>query len=100
MAGRTRELGGRLALGAAPSEVARLVIADGLRWTAAGALLGIAASAGLLRLLKGLLYEVQALDLRVLACAIAVLPAVALLAAWLPAWRASRIDPMVALRHD
>ena len=55
---RTREIGVRIALGATPSEVARLVVSDGMRWTAAGAVIGIAASAGLLRLLKGLLYQV------------------------------------------
>jgi hypothetical protein len=86
--------------GATPTEVARLVASDGVRLTAVGAIVGIAASAGLLRLLKGLLYEVSILDVRVFAGAIAVLVAVAILAAWLPAHRASKIDPMVALRHD
>jgi predicted permease len=97
---RTREIGVRIALGATPSEVARLVASEGARWTAAGAILGIAASGSLLRLLRGLLYEVKVLDLRVFAGAIAILVGVATLAAWFPARRASRIDPMVALRHD
>jgi predicted permease len=97
---RTREIGVRIALGATPSEVARLVASDGVRWTAVGAVVGVAASASLLRLLKGLLYEVSILDLRVFAGAIALLVAVAVLAAWFPAQRASKIDPMVALRHD
>jgi predicted permease len=97
---RTREIGVRIALGATPSEVARLVVSEGARWTAAGAIPGIAASGSLLRLLRGLLYEVKVLDLRVFAGAIAILVGVATLAAWFPARRASRIDPMVALRHD
>jgi predicted permease len=100
VADRTREIGVRIALGATPGSVAKLVVADGVRWTAAGAIVGIAASGGLLRLLKGLLYQVNVLDLRVFAGAVAILIAVAILAAWLPAYRASRIDPMVALRHD
>ena len=97
---RTREIGVRIALGATPSAVARLVVSEGARWTAAGTILGIAASASLLRLLRGLLYEVKVLDLRVFTGAIVVLVGVATLAAWLPAHRASKIDPMVALRHD
>jgi ABC-type lipoprotein release transport system permease subunit len=97
---RTRELGVRIALGARPVEVTKLVVSDGLRWTVVGAILGIGASGGLLRLLEGLLYEVKAFEPWVFAGALAVLVVVAILAAWLPARRAARIDPMVALRHD
>ena len=97
---RTREIGVRMALGATPGAVVELVVSDGLRWTAAGVIAGIAGAAGLLRLLQGLLYEVRVSDFRVFAGAVAVLAAVALAAAWLPAWRASKIDPMAALRHD
>jgi putative ABC transport system permease protein len=97
---RTREIGVRIALGATPGEVTRLVVSDGVRWILAGVALGIAGSSTLLRLLSGLLYEVKALDPSVLVGAISVLAAVAILAAWLAAHRASRIDPMVALRHD
>jgi putative ABC transport system permease protein len=100
VAGRTREIGVRIAMGATPLEVARLVVSDGVRWTAAGAILGIAASGALLRLLQGLLYDVKALDFDVVAGAVGLLFAVAIAAAWLPARRASRTDPMVALRHD
>jgi predicted permease len=97
---RTREIGVRIALGATPGAVARLVASDGVRWTGAGAVMGIAGCVGLLRLLRGLLYEVRVLDLRVFAGAIAVLVTVAILAAWLPARRAARIEPVVALRHE
>jgi predicted permease len=96
-AGRTREIGVRIAIGATPVHVVRLVIADGVRWTAVGTIFGIAASVGLLRVLRGLLYEVEFLDLRVFAGTIAVLVSVAVLAAWLPARRASRIDPICRL---
>jgi putative ABC transport system permease protein len=65
VAERTREIGVRVALGATPGAVTKLVVADGARWTAAGAILGIAASGSLLRLLQGLLYEVKVLDFRV-----------------------------------
>jgi putative ABC transport system permease protein len=97
---RTREIGVRMALGATPGEVARMVVANALGWTAAGAILGIGGSAWVLRLLQGLLYEVNASDLRVFAGAVGVLVAAAISSAWLPAWRASRIDPMAALRHE
>jgi len=100
VAERTREIGVRIALGATPGDVTRLVVSGGARWTAAGVVAGLGASGLVLRLLQGLLYEVKVLDLRVLAGAAAVLVAVAILAAWIPAYRASRIDPMTALRHD
>ena len=97
---RTREIGVRIAIGATPAEVARMVVADGIRWTVAGSVLGLGLSIALLRLLKGLLYQVTVLDLRVYAASIAILIAVAAAAAWLPARRAARTDPMVALRHE
>jgi ABC-type lipoprotein release transport system permease subunit len=86
-------------LGATPSEVARLVASDGARWTVVGAVVGVAASTGLPRLPDGLLWSEHSRHPGV-ADAIAVLVAVAILAAWLPAQQASKIDPMVALRHD
>ena len=100
VAERTREIGVRIAFGATRSRIARMVIADAARWTGAGAIVGIAASAGLLHLLQGLLYEVKPLDARAFIAAVTVLVAVALLAAWIPARRASRVEPMIALRHE
>jgi len=97
---RTREIGVRMALGATPSNVMRLAISDGLRWTGVGVVIGTAISTGILRLLEGLLYEVKAHDVRVYAAATMILTAVAALAAWLPSRRAARMDPMVALRHE
>jgi len=100
VAERTQEIGVRVALGATPEMVEKLVVADGARWTAIGAVVGIASSAGLLKLLEGLLYQTKTGDLRVFAGAVAVLVCVAMLAAWLPARRAARIDPMAALRQE
>jgi len=100
VAGRTREIGVRMALGATRKDVIRMVLADASHWTAAGALIGTVASAASLRLLQTLLYEVKALDARASIGAVAALVAVAALAAWIPARRASRIDPTKALREE
>ena len=100
MAERTREIGVRIALGATRGNVAKMVIADAARWTGTGAIVGIAASAALLHLIQGLLYEVKPLDVRAFVAAVTALVAVALLAAWIPARRASRVEPMIALRHE
>ena len=100
VADRTREIGVRIALGATRSRIAKMIVSDAARWTAAGVIVGITASAGLLHLLQGLLYEVEPLDIRAFAAAVTALVAVALLAAWMPARRASRVEPMIALRHE
>jgi putative ABC transport system permease protein len=100
VAERTREIGIRMALGAAPRHVMGHVIAEGLRWTVAGVLFGLAASMALLRFLRGLLYEIGANDWRVSAISTLVLFAIAMLATYLPGRRAVRIDPMTALRHE
>jgi len=97
---RTREIGVRMALGATPAEAARLVVSGAVRWTAVGIVIGIAGAGSLLHLLEGLLYQVEVLDPRVFAGAVAVLVAAAISAAWLPAHRASNIDPAIALRHE
>jgi len=97
---RTREIGVRMALGATPAEAARLVVSGAARWTVVGVAIGIVGAGSLLRLLEGLLYQVQVLDLRVFAGAVAVLIAAAISAAWLPAHRAAKIDPAIALRHE
>lgn len=97
---RTREIAVRMAIGATPGAVMKLVISDALRWTCIGVVIGTVLSIGVLRLLGGLLFDVKAQDARVFAAAIVVLVAVATLAAWLPGRRAARIDPMVALRCE
>jgi ABC-type antimicrobial peptide transport system permease subunit len=100
VAGRTREIGVRMALGATRGDVMRMVLSDAGRWTLAGVLIGTAASFVSLRLLQTMLYEVKALDARAFIGALIALGTVAALAAWAPARRASRIEPAVTLREE
>jgi len=97
---RTQEIGIRMALGANARDVLRLMIGGSMVWVLAGLAVGIAASAGLTRLLAGLLYDVRPLDPVVLAGVALLLGVVALLASYLPARRAARIDPLAALRCE
>jgi ABC-type antimicrobial peptide transport system permease subunit len=100
VAQRTRELGIRIALGAQKGDVLRLILRQGMTLVAAGIAFGIAASLGLTRLMATLLYGVSATDpLTFLALSIALL-AVAFVACWLPARRASAVDPIVALHAE
>ncbi|MGJ5815930.1 ADOP family duplicated permease [Paludibaculum fermentans] len=97
---RTREIGLRLALGAGPGKITAQVVAAGARFVLAGTLAGVAGSLALAGLLQGLLFGVEPRDPATFAAVPAVLLAVALLAAYLPARRAGRLDPMSALRMD
>jgi predicted permease len=95
---RTREIGVRMALGAARGDIARLVLLDSVRPIGLGLAAGFGAAAVSARALSGLLYGVGALDGWSFAAAGAALAASALLASWLPARRATRVDPVIALR--
>jgi putative ABC transport system permease protein len=97
---RLREMAVRMALGARPADVLRLVVGEGMAMVAAGAVLGLIASVALARFLTGLLYGVSPLDLSSYAASVVLLVLVALLACYLPARRATRVDPVTALRHE
>jgi putative ABC transport system permease protein len=100
VAQRTQEIGLRMALGATPGAVARLVLGHAARWTLAGAALGIIGSLLAARLLESMLFHVSTREPWILAASVAVLWAIAMLAAWGPARRAARVDPMRALRRE
>jgi len=95
-----RELGLRIALGARSADLFRLVMSRGLFLTASGMAIGAAAALGLTPLLGYLLYKVSPRDPLALVYAFVVLSFVSLVACFLPAWRAARVDPMVALRYE
>jgi putative ABC transport system permease protein len=97
---RTHEIGIRMALGAQHQDIVRLVILHGIKLVLAGLVFGIAASAGLARALEALLVNTGALDPLAYAAASLLLVAVAVLACYLPARRAMRVDPLVALRYE
>jgi putative ABC transport system permease protein len=97
---RTREIGIRMAIGASQIDVSRMVMRRGLVLTSAGVLVGIAAALGLTRLIRSQLFGVEPSDPVTMASVIAVMMVVALAAAYLPARRAARVDPIVALRQQ
>jgi len=97
---RTYEIGVRMALGANPNQVRRMVVFQGMRLNFVGLILGVICSLALTRLMKSMLFGVKPWDPATIIVVVILLSLVTLLAAYLPARRASRVDPIVALRYE
>ena len=100
VAQRTQEIGVRMALGASPKTILKMIMANVARWTAAGAFLGLLGSWYAVKLLQSLLFQVSVRDPWPAGAALALLLLAAFVAAWIPARRAMRIDPIEALRYE
>jgi len=97
---RTREIGIRVAIGAVPRDVVRMVVRRTLALTVPGVLIGLVASFGLTRVLSGFLFQVKPTDPGTFISVGALLVVVALVASIVPARRAARVDPLIALRQE
>jgi putative ABC transport system permease protein len=97
---RAHEIGIRIALGAQRTDVLRLILRQGMGLTMLGLAVGLAGALALTRVLRSHLYEVGTTDATTFASVSLLLLLVALLACLIPAWRATQVDPMVALRHE
>jgi ABC-type antimicrobial peptide transport system permease subunit len=97
---RRREIGVRLALGATPRAVVRMLVGEGARIAAVGVVLGLAGAFALTRVLQSLLYGISSTDAATFTAAAVFVAAVALVATWMPARRAARVDPRAALASE
>jgi len=97
---RTNEIGIRIALGAERRDVLVMILREASSLAALGAAIGVVAAAALSRYIRAMLFGITPADPGTIAGAVAVMMLVALLAGWLPARKASRLDPMIALRHE
>ena len=97
---RTQEIGVRMALGASASVVMKMVLSHGIRMAAIGLAAGVAGAAAAVHFLESMLFEVKPFDIATYAVVAALIALVTMAASFVPAWRASRIDPMLALRHE
>jgi predicted lysophospholipase L1 biosynthesis ABC-type transport system permease subunit len=100
VARRTREMGIRLALGAAPGDVRRLVLGGGLRPVGLGLVVGVVAALGLTRVMQGMLYEIRPTDPLTFGAVVALLLATGWIATLVPALRSTRVDPMITMRAE
>ncbi len=97
---RTQEIGIRMALGAETDQIWKMVLFQGMRLVVAGVVIGLASASGLTRFIASLLFEVEAWDPTAFIVVPVVLTVVAMVAVMVPARRASRVDPMLALRYE
>ena len=97
---RLREIGVRLALGAQRFQIQNLILSHGMKLLAVGVMLGIAGAIAVSHLLRSILFQVQPADLEIYFGVGAILVVATVAASWLPAWRASRVDPVITLRSE
>jgi ABC-type antimicrobial peptide transport system permease subunit len=100
VANRRNEIGIRMALGAQPGQVRAMILRESTWLAGVGIVVGVGAALGLTRLVKSMLYGIQAYDPPTLVGGVLILLLVALAASWIPARRAARVQPMDALRHE